>query len=158
MTDRNLSPHFRLAELCRTSVRLPNEPTDDIVANLTELCAHVLEPLREAVVAPIWVHSGYRSPAVNTAVHGAKNSQHVQGRAADITVHGMSNFALARTIADHLPFDQLILEFVDTTGLNGWVHVSYRSDGSNRGQILAATLYGGKPVYQTIGKDAIPRV
>lgn len=42
-----------------------------------------LDALRRAT-GPIYVVSGYRDPAHNVAVGGAKNSQHVYGTAADI--------------------------------------------------------------------------
>ncbi|MEL6751984.1 MAG: D-Ala-D-Ala carboxypeptidase family metallohydrolase, partial [Pseudomonadota bacterium] len=42
------------------------------------------------------VTSGYRSPAYNRRIRGAKNSQHVQCRAADIQVKGVSKWTLAR--------------------------------------------------------------
>ncbi|MBR1732407.1 MAG: hypothetical protein IJ729_01500 [Alloprevotella sp.] len=43
-----------------------------------------LAPLREAWGAPIIVVSGYRCAALNKAVGGVKNSQHMVGEAADI--------------------------------------------------------------------------
>lgn len=43
-----------------------------------------LDTIREAYGAPLRVVSGYRSPEHNAAVGGAKASQHMAGRAADI--------------------------------------------------------------------------
>lgn len=44
----------------------------------------VLEELRERLKHPIIVVSGYRCSAHNVVVGGARDSQHMQGRAADI--------------------------------------------------------------------------
>ena len=82
--------------------------------------------------APIHVTSGYRSPAVNKAVGGARNSQHMLGEAADITVNSREgNKKLFEIIRDHLSFDQLINERDFS-----WIHVSFKSVGGNRRQVL----------------------
>lgn len=44
----------------------------------------------------VHINSGYRSPGHNRRVGGARNSQHVACRAADIKVWGVSKYALAR--------------------------------------------------------------
>jgi uncharacterized protein YcbK (DUF882 family) len=43
-----------------------------------------LDLLRESIKAPIIITSGYRCPAHNKAVKGAKKSRHLAGEAADI--------------------------------------------------------------------------
>jgi len=50
---------------------------------LAALCSQ-LDVIRSAWGAPLRVVSGYRSPAWNLRIDGAKLSQHVEGRAADI--------------------------------------------------------------------------
>lgn len=55
----------------------------DIVQNL-EVLASVLDKVRNAFGKPILVTSGYRCPLLNAHVHGAKNSHHLFGEAADI--------------------------------------------------------------------------
>lgn len=47
-----------------------------------------LQVLREYLNAPITVNSGYRSVEYNKRIGGVKNSQHILGNAADITVKG----------------------------------------------------------------------
>ena len=50
-----------------------------------------LEELRRAIGnRPIIINSGYRCPTHNKKVGGAKNSQHLYGKAADIRVNGMN--------------------------------------------------------------------
>ena len=61
-------------------------------------------------------------------------SQHAKGQAADFEINGLSNKELATWVYKNCDFDQIILEFHDPEGdpNSGWVHCSYRNDGSNR--------------------------
>jgi len=139
----NLSPHFTLAELTAsdTAVRLgiDNTPSPEVLANLTRVAA-MLERVRELVGSPIRVSSGYRSPALNRAVGGAKDSAHMLGLAADITVPVMSPKALALLIRESgLICDQLIYE-------GQWVHLGL-SLGAPRQQVLTAKFTAGRASY-----------
>ncbi len=49
-----------------------------------------LQQLREDLNASIRINSGYRCPAHNAAIGGAKNSQHKLGTATDIVVSGLT--------------------------------------------------------------------
>lgn len=144
-----LSPHFTLAEMTRTSVKADNTPPPEVVENLRALCVNVLEPLRVAMGKPMRVNSGFRSAAVNKAVGGSNTSQHSTGEAADIEFDGFDNKALAeKIVAMKLPFDQLILEGHKEGDPNsGWVHVSHKRSGKQRKQVLTATFVQGKPTY-----------
>lgn len=57
-----------------------------------------------------------------------------KGQAADFEINGLSNKELATWVYKNCDFDQIILEFHDPEGdpNSGWVHCSYRNDGSNR--------------------------
>lgn len=137
----NLSENFTLAEMLRSAnaskmgYKEQFTPSKEVVENLTELCTHILQPLRNHIGQSIFIGSGYRCERLNKAVKGAKNSQHLAGQAADLQATGkMSNRKLFDTILDlELPFDQLIWEF-GTKEEPAWVHVSYSE--RNRGQIL----------------------
>ena len=103
-----LSPHFTLAEMCKTSAKTAdgrsaqgdallakNIPSHVHIENLKRLCGW-LEMLRDEWNRrygegddPIVINSGYRSEAVNKAVGGVKRSNHLTGCAADIRVAGM---------------------------------------------------------------------
>ncbi|MCA3180941.1 MAG: D-Ala-D-Ala carboxypeptidase family metallohydrolase [Burkholderiaceae bacterium] len=119
----NLSPNFTLDELLlsQTATRrgIDNTPTATIIAELQRLAQTILQPLRDHLGRPVVVSSGYRSPALNRAVGGAQNSDHMYGRAADITVPGLKPRDVALTIVElRLPFRQCIVEG------GRWVHVS----------------------------------
>lgn len=145
----NLSPHFSLAEMTRTSQPYANVPTASEIASLRTLCVKVLEPIRAHFGRPVKINSGFRSKLVNKAVGSSDKSQHRAGEAADIEIDGVSNADLARWIAANLTFDQLILEaYRPGVAGSGWVHVSYRT-GRLRRSILTMTMGSHGPVYST---------
>ena len=135
--EMNLSKNFSLEEMCRSNTArvkgLPNVPNAEQVKNLQQLCKNVLQPLRDHLGKPVVINSGFRSQAVNMAVGGANNSQHMKGEAADIKC---KDYPYAKQIyawiMDNLKFDQVILE---RKGNAVWVHVSFRA-GRNRQEAL----------------------
>jgi len=133
------SKYFTLPEMLesatarRLKIAEQFNPPAEIVNNLELLCKNILDPLREKCGA-ITVTSGYRSPALNKAVKGAKSSQHMKGQAADIRGVNVSNAELFNQIQKlKLPFDQMIWEY-GTDKEPSWVHVSFSP--LNRRQIL----------------------
>lgn len=131
----DMGKYFSIDELSKseTAVRkgICNVPPEAARGNLEALIDNVLDPLRAAYGKPVRVNSGYRSPALNKAVGGAPNSQHLSGEAADISAGSRTGnkqlFELARSL--ELPFDQLI----DEKNF-AWVHISYGV--RNRRQVL----------------------
>ncbi len=143
-----LSPNFRLYEFTRSRIAktrgIKNRITEDhVVANLRQLCRKVLEPVRVLAGQPVRVNSGYRCPALNAAIGGAEESQHLFGEAADITLReGLVYLAHAIADAPNIPFDQLILEERERSNpvphgrWSRWLHISHRAHGPNRGDVL----------------------
>lgn len=82
----NITQHFTLEEFHSHDGK--PYPTEWIADRLRPLC-EMLEVIRERVGGPLVILSGYRSPEHNTAVGGARHSQHVAGRAADIQAPGV---------------------------------------------------------------------
>lgn len=122
-----LSEHFTLAEMARTSVRplaASNlEAAGDHVEPLTALCQTILEPIRERF-GPVIIHSGYRSPSLNTTIGGSKTSQHMKGEAADFEVAGHTLEEVWDWIGkSDLPYGQCLLEGY-AAGEAGWIHIS----------------------------------
>ena len=110
----------------------------EVEENLEALVDNVLDPLRDMYGHAIMVTSGFRSKQVNESVGGAKNSQHMKGEAADITAGDPElNRKVFDLIYQFLPYDQLIDE-----EHYSWIHVSYRADGKNRGQVLRIAKRG----------------
>lgn len=141
-----IGKNFTLEELTRSATAarkgIPNVVTSAAIIQLQLLCIHVLDPLR-ALVGPVQVLSGYRSLAVNTAVGGARTSQHLTGNAADIIVPGMTVAQVVRKIrTSGIPFDQVIDEF----GI--WTHVSWAPN--RRMAVLKARKVDGKTVYSRV--------
>ena len=149
-----LSKNFTVAELSRSEAAtrkgVDNTPPPEAVENLRALCEKVLQPLRDHMGKPMRVNSAYRGPEANKAVGGSKTSQHMTGEAADIEFDGFDNKLLAQKIVDlKLPFDQLILEFYKPGDPNsGWVHVSHKRSGKQRGEVIRAVTKDGKTVYE----------
>ena len=80
-----ISPHFMLREFLNQEKHPQNIPTMQDVINLTYGCHLLLEPAR-LIVGPIIINSGFRNEDVNCRVGGVKNSQHLIGQAADISL------------------------------------------------------------------------
>jgi len=117
-----LSPNFHLDEFTRSQTATrrgwSNNPPPDVLDNIKRLAA-TLEQVRVAVAWPITITSGYRSPQLNEAIGGARNSQHTRGLAADIVVTGLSPYEVCqRIMRANIAYDQLISEF------GGWTHIS----------------------------------
>lgn len=144
--------HFTLDELLHSDVAarrgIGNVPDAAAVANLQRLADTLLDPLREAVGAPLRVTSGYRSPELNAAVGGAPRSAHLTGRAADLVWWGRSPDDLAAAAEREdvgLAYDKLIIEF------GAWVHIQIAPPGVvARKQVLTAERGpDGRAVYRT---------
>jgi hypothetical protein len=148
----NFSRYFTLDELTHSNTAkaegIANQPGAGEIMYLRALCTTLLDPLREAVGRPIKVNSGYRGPALNRRIRGAKHSQHLTGQAADIQSSGTAVLELfKRVIQLKLPFDQIIYE---VNGSAKWVHLSH-NPGANRGEILLARFGAdGRVTYPRI--------
>ena len=144
MSIIRISKNFTLDELTASAtakqLHIINAPGVDEVCNMCALVHNVLQPLRDAMGEAIKIGSGYRCPRLNAAVGGVKNSQHMTGEAADLCIDG--DLTKGRKwftwIQSHCDFDQLIWEH-NAKGTY-WVHVSFRSDGKNRRQVINELL------------------
>ena len=120
-------------------MKIKNVPSVEEKENLTALVNEVLDPVREEIGHALRVSSGFRCKAVNDAISGSsRTSQHTKGEAADLVAGDKKeNLRLAQIIIKQGKFDQLILENVPWAYLYPqWVHVSYKREGKNRGQVL----------------------
>mgnify|MGYP003141344069 FL=1 len=153
-----LSKHFSLKEVIKseTAVRkgIDNTPTEQIKHQLKAICETIMEPIRVHYGKPIRVTSGYRCIELNKSIGGSSRSQHcaLNGDAAiDFEFYDMDMDleAVFKWITEEskLPFDQCIAEFLP----HGWIHISFSSDGGNRGKITKAEKVNGKTKYTQLG-------
>ncbi len=89
-----LSKNFSKSEfMCSCGCEMPKE-----VLNNVQKVANQLQALRNIVGKSITVNSGYRCPEWNTKVGGVKTSQHILGKASDITIKDMTPDDVAHLI------------------------------------------------------------
>ena len=147
-----LSENFTLQEFTKSQTALrqgiDNTPGEEHLENAKALFTNVVQPVRDNFGVTV-INSGYRGPQLNEAVGGSSRSQHCKGEAVDIECPGTPNYDVASWIESNLDFDQLILEFYDGKDPHsGWVHCSYKKDGSNRKSTLTALRVNGKTQYK----------
>ncbi|MBD8927178.1 MAG: DUF882 domain-containing protein [Faecalibacterium prausnitzii] len=119
--NRRLAPDFKVRELrCK-------DGTDTVMVD--EALTVVLQCIREHFGKPVTITSGYRTAAHNAAVGGAKSSQHLLGRAADIRVQGVSVEDMAAYAESLMPDWGGVGRYPVKAGrAAGWVHVDTRAD------------------------------
>lgn len=142
-----LTAHFTLDEFLRsqtaTRFNISNDPDGHTRINLQRL-SEALESIRTALGSrSIQITSGYRSKALNDRIGGSTTSAHMDGRAADIVVRGMTPLQAARAIqGSGIVLDQVILE-------GSWVHVGIARVGDvARGDFMTARFGADGVKYQ----------
>ena len=148
--------NFTIAEMVQSNtadrLKISNNPPINVKVHLTETIT-LLECIRAeweeycerySLGTPaIRVSSGYRSPELNKAVGGVKNSAHVEGYAADLQPVNGKQDEFERFFATDFSkmgyaFDQIIIEKSKTSR---WVHVGYkRADGKQRRQCFTLNV------------------
>ena len=116
---KQLSAAFKVREFrCR-------DGSDAIMIDQTLVV--LLQAIREHFGKPVTITSGYRTAAHNTAVGGAKSSQHLLGRAADIQVQDTDPLAVAAYAESLMPGWGGVGRYPVKPGrARGWVHVDTR--------------------------------
>ena len=142
--------YFTITEMVHSGTAqklgIDNNPPASVRAHLTETIT-LLESIRmewgkfceqyELGTPALIVSSGYRSPALNKAVGGVKNSSHILGYAADLVPANGKQNEFERFMTNEFSkmgyaYDQIIVERSEDTR---WVHVGYKkADGSQRRQ------------------------
>ncbi len=158
LEDYQLSEHFTLGELAKTSHRkymgTNREEAITNLDNLHKLCETVLEPVRTLMDVPVFITSGFRGPKLNKAIGGSKRSQHVHGEAADIEFLGAREGkplrdAFNKIAFSSIPYSQIIYEF------GQWIHIGMLDPERYPGKVgqkLVASRPKGKTIYTLITK------
>ena len=135
MTNLN----FKISELIHSDEankrKINNMPDINSLDNMLELIVYCLQPIRDMVGLPMNISSGYRCKALNDAIKGAKNSEHLKGMACDFTIKGWTAKEAYEYIKKNgFKYTQLILE------KNQWVHISYNKKDLKQENLI----YDGK--------------
>lgn len=123
---RKLAPGFKVREFrCRDG--------SDVVM-IDQTLVVLLQCIREHFGKPVTITSGYRTAAHNTAVGGAKSSQHLLGRAADFYVEGVPVATVAAYAETLLPgrggIGRYPKDAAHPSRKTGWVHIDTRTNKS----------------------------
>ena len=156
-----MNSYFTIPELCcsgsyKKLVEIPKEGSTEY-NNLLNLIFNLLNPIREKLGKPIRVTSGYRPPALNKAVGGAANSNHLYGCAADIHTGNDStdNIKIVKAVLElQIPFDEVICEgavFNKEGELVSckWVHVALRQTNNRKKFLYTSDFKTYHPLKKT---------
>ena len=117
--------YITAAEMLKSSTAeklgISNVPEDDEIIDNINYTIERLNDIRERYNKKILITSGYRCTALNKAVGGKPNSQHVKGQAADLKW----DENLLKFIKDKFHYDQLIEE---TSKRTKWIHISFNKE------------------------------
>lgn len=117
-----LTENFTRQEFdCKNGIQVPV----DLLGNV-QVLAQQLQILRDHLGEPIHINSGYRTPDYNASVGGKPKSQHLQAKAADITVKSKSPKQLAAYIEKLITAGTL--KFGGMGLYKGFVHVDIRKN------------------------------
>lgn len=117
--DKKITDHFKVKEFaCKDGT--PIVFVDDYLAIILEIA-------RGKINKPIIITSGYRTPAYNAKVGGAKYSYHMRGMAADIRADGVTPKELAKVLNSIVPNSGGIIVY------NNWVHFDTRNEKYRKG-------------------------
>ena len=155
-----LSKNLSLNEVIKSNTAerrgIDNNPNESHLANLKYLAEQVFQPIRDHFGVPIYISSGYRSPALNEAIGGSPHSFHSHGMALDLDQDGrnkgVSNADVFFFIKENLPFSELIWEFGTEDNPN-WVHVAIAKGRENEKKTKIAEKINGKTQYKIWDRD-----
>lgn len=131
-----MSKYFTLDEMrCHDEARTPY-PAEWVGDRLTALFA-TLDEIREAWGGPLIVVSGYRTAAYNAELAAkssgvAKDSQHIQGRAADVRPVDRERVPELHALVLKLHGEHRLPRLAALGLYPGWIHVDvrYRAPGA----------------------------
>jgi len=118
-----LTNNFTKSEFdCKSGEEMPLEVLENV-----KLLAIQLQKIRDYVGKPIRINSAYRSEAHNEAIGGVKTSQHILGKAADITIDTFTPDEVVSIIENMLTNEMLGGFYIGGLGsYNTFTHIDIR--------------------------------
>ena len=99
-----MTKNFKIQEFeCKGGCDMPLEVYENIIK-----LASQLQFLRDYTGRPITINSAYRCPDHNAKVGGSKTSQHLLGKAADITIQSLKPAEVFVLIEDLIDMGHLL--------------------------------------------------
>lgn len=98
-----LTKNFKLKEFECKGYEMPLEVYENIIK-----LSQQLQFLRDYTGRAITINSGYRSPEHNARIGGVKTSQHLLGKAADITIESLKPVEVYRIIEDLIDMGEML--------------------------------------------------
>ena len=135
--------HFTLEECIRSAMAvkygIDNTPDAESKDHIIESIENLLDPLQEAwsqLCASkgierdnLMITSGYRCRELNNRMKESSTSAHTIGYAFDLLPANRLIMDFRKFCKDYLsdkPFDQLISEQEDNSGIPSWIHIGYK--------------------------------
>jgi len=117
-----MTKNFSIKEFeCKCGCEMP----EDVLVNITKL-ANQLQYVRDCVAMPITINSAYRCPEHNAKVGGLKTSQHLLGKAADITIQSLKPAEVYALIEELIDMGHMLQGGLGLYEEKGFVHYDIR--------------------------------
>ena len=117
-----MTKNFKIQEFeCKCGCDMPLEVYENIIK-----LASQLQFLRDYTGRPITINSAYRCPEHNAKVGGSKTSQHLLGKAADITIQSLKPAEIYRIIEDLIDMGHMLQGGLGLYEKKGFVHYDIR--------------------------------
>jgi len=117
-----MTKNFSIKEFnCKCGCEMPS----DVLVNITKL-ANQLQYVRDNVAMPIKINSAYRCEAHNKSVGGSKTSQHLLGKAADITIQSLKPAEVYALIEELIDMGHMLQGGLGLYEEKGFVHYDIR--------------------------------
>ena len=117
-----MTKNFKIQEFeCKGGCDMPLEVYENIIK-----LASQLQFLRDYTGRPITINSAYRCPEHNAKVGGSKTSQHLLGKAADITIQSLKPAEVYRIIEDLIDMGHMLQGGLGLYEKKGFVHYDIR--------------------------------
>ena len=117
-----MTKNFKLKEFkCKCGCDMPLEVYENIIK-----LASQLQFLRDYTGRPITINSAYRCPEHNKKVGGSKTSQHLSGKAADITIQSLKPAEVFMIIEDLIDMGHMLQGGLGLYEKKGFTHYDIR--------------------------------